>query len=280
MANNVLSVEPPELCKKSAAELVALISAKAVSSREVVQSHVEHIARVNPKLNAIVVPLYDEAIDAAAECDRQQSSGQSLGPLHGLPITIKEMFDVEGLPTTAGITTLSNHKASADAPVVEALRSAGAVILGKTNVPMMGLKATSDNPLYGSTKNPWNLDRSPGGSSGGEAAIIAACGSPLGLGSDGGGSIRQPSHSVGICGIKPTGMRFPMVGHWSMPCWTSEWAQPGPMARSVDDLTLGLNVLINAPQSETMEGNGRPIAGVRTVDVRSLRVGHYSHLVG
>ncbi len=276
-SNSTVTDTADELCRLSACELVRRIAAGELSSRQVVEAHVQRCQHVNPKLNAIVVPRFEQALEAAKEADQQQAKGSPLGLLHGLPMTIKEMFDVQGLPTTAGITTRANHQATNDAPVVAALRNAGAIFLGKTNVPMMGLKATSDNPLYGSTKNPWNLSRSPGGSSGGEAAIISAAGSPLGLGSDGGGSIRHPCHSCGVAGLKPTGLRVAIDGHWTIPNWFDEWVQPGPMARHVDDLWLGLRAMI-AAQSDTLDGSRSPIADFHEIDVRKLRVGVYTNL--
>lgn len=231
------------ITSQSASSLVRLIAERKLSVGEVVEAHIERIQEVNPSINAMVFEQFKQARQLSGEADRKVRTGEELGPLHGLPVTIKEMFDVANAPTTIGISTRANHRAKRDAIVVSRLKKAGAIVLGKTNVPLLGMKISSDNPLYGETSNPWNLERSAGGSSGGEAALIAACGSPLGLGSDGGGSIRQPCHSCGIMGFKPTGRRLSLEGHWSTPNWIGHWAQPGPIARHVEDLALAYSVL-------------------------------------
>lgn len=249
-----------------------------MSASQAVEAHIRRIEDVNPRLNAVVVPLFDRARHEANEADAARLRGDRLEPLHGVPVTVKDMFDVAGTPTTVGLTARADHRAAEDAVVVARLRRAGAIVLGKTNIPQLGLLFESDNPLYGRTNNPWHPDRSPGGSSGGEAAIIAAGGSPLGLGSDGGGSIRQPGHSCGICGLKPTGRRLPLRGHWMAPNWPVEWVQPGPLARSVADLELALGVL-NEPLAERPgDLNSPPIMLRRSADVplQNLRIGFYT----
>jgi fatty acid amide hydrolase len=261
---------------ESAAELARRIAAGDLSAAEVVEAHIRRIEAVNPRLNALVVPLFDQARKEARTADAARASGKPLGPLHGVPVTIKEMFDVAGTATTVGLSARAEQRAAADAFPVSRLRRAGAIILGKTNVAQLGMMFESDNPLYGRTNNPWNLARTSGGSSGGEAALIAAGGSPLGLGSDGGGSIRHPSHCCGIHGFKPTSRRLTMRGHWMVPNYPPDWVQPGPMARSVADLGLALAVLA-APGQEAVDPAiapaplGRPDA----VALRGLRVGVY-----
>jgi fatty acid amide hydrolase len=261
----------------SATELSGLLSAGELSACEVVEAHIRRIEAVNPALNAIVVPLFDQARLDAKAADRARAQGRLLGPLHGVPVTVKEFFDISGAPTTAGLTARSRTVASEDAPLVSRLRQAGAIVLGKTNVQQLGMGYESQNPLYGRTNNPWNLARSPGGSSGGEAAIIAAGGSPLGLGSDGGGSIRQPAHSCGICGLKPTGRRLTMRGHWFVPNWSFEWVQPGPMARHVRDLELALRVLNNSADLRVPDLAAPPVSLRNSSDVSlaGLRIGLY-----
>lgn len=258
-----------------------MLRAGDVSAVEVLDAFTGQIERVNHKINALVVERLGEARDEAKRADSARLAGASLGLLHGLPISIKEMFDVAGLPTTAGITTQKKAVAKRDADTVARLRAAGAIVLGKTNVPQLGLYAESDNPVYGCTNNPWDLQRSPGGSSGGESALIAACGSPLGLGSDGGGSIRQPAHVTGICGLKPTGGRLSLVGHWAVANWPPDWVQPGPMARCVDDLMLAMKVLAQPTSDRPQYGEfPLPMGDPQHVDLSKLRVGYYDELSG
>jgi fatty acid amide hydrolase len=252
----------------TASEMARRIAAGDWSSAEVVEAHLRRLAAVNPRLNALAVPLFDQARADARRADEARQRGDRLGPLHGVPVTVKEMFDVAGTPTTAGLDALAVRRAAVDAPVVARLRRAGAVVLGKTNVPQAGMLYETDNPIYGRTDNPWRPDRSPGGSSGGEAALIAARGSPLGLGSDGGGSIRHPCHCCGVAGLKPTAGRLPFLGHWLPPNYRVSWAQAGPMARDVADLGLALAALV--------EPDGRPpLRDPGEVSLGGLRVGVY-----
>jgi fatty acid amide hydrolase len=262
------------LLSHSAHQLVAETTAGRVSAVQLLEACQQRVAEVNPALNALVVTRWDEALVEAQQADRAQRAGRTLGPLHGLPVTIKELFDVVGLPTTAGLARRRTLTVTRDADAVRRWRRAGAIVVGKTNVPQMGVLAESDNPLYGRTNNPWDLTRGPGGSSGGEAALIAAGASPLGLGSDGGGSIRQPAHACGVCGFKPTGGRLSMQGHWLSANWPSDWVQPGPMARCVADLQLAYQVLCQPPDAppvyDAVPGaEGEPTDG----SLSGLRVG-------
>ncbi len=262
----------------SATQIAQRIARRELSSAEAVEAHLERISEVNPALNAVVVPLYDEARQAAKAADEAVARGEPLGPLHGVPITIKEMFHVQGTPTTAGLTNRRTHRASRDAAMVSRLREAGAIIVGKTNVPQMGSMAETDNPIYGRTNNPWNLNRSPGGSSGGEAAIIAAGGSPLGLGSDGGGSIRQPCHSCGIHGLKPSARRLSFAGHWSIPNFSPDWVQPGPMARTVEDLWTALRLMHSPAGHAELDAPPTQLGDPADINVADLRIGMYCQL--
>jgi fatty acid amide hydrolase len=267
-----------EITRLAAGELRERIAAGALSAAEVVEAHIRRIEAVNPRLNALVVPLFDQARSQAKAADAGRERGEPLGPLHGVPVTIKEMFDVAGTPTTFGLTTRATVLAGADAPQVARLRQAGAIVLGKTNVPQLGMMCESDNPVYGRTNNPWDLGRAPGGSSGGEAALIAAGGSPLGLGSDGGGSIRHPCHSCGVHGFKPTTGRLTFRGHAISANYPLEYAQPGPIARHVADLDLMLRVLA-APGQEALDPTVAPAAwpDPSAVRIDGLRVGWYTH---
>ena len=193
-----------ELWRKGAVELAALIRDREVSSREVVQAHLDRIEAVNPHLNAIVRLLADQALAAADAADRAVADGTSLGPLHGVPFTVKENIDLAGTPTTQAIPALAEAVAPVDAPQVERLRAAGAIPIGRTNLPDFGLRVHTDSALHGLTRNPWNPQRTAGGSSGGEAAALATGMSPLGLGNDLGGSLRNPAHCCGVASIKPS----------------------------------------------------------------------------
>ncbi len=228
----------------SAGEIAEKIASGAVSAAEVTEACIRRINQVNPSLNAMVVPLFDRARVDAAAVDRARSRGESLGPLAGVPLTVKESFDVAGTPSTLGLSSRARHRAANDDCHVARLRSSGAILLGKTNVPQLLMGNESDNPVYGRTNNPWNTERAAGGSSGGEAALVAAGGSALGLGSDIGGSVRLPAHACGIHAIKPTSGRLTMAS--DAPVFPGQEAivvQPGVMARHVGDLRLGLQCL-------------------------------------
>ena len=193
-----------ELWRKSAVELAAMIRDREVSSREVVQAHLDRVEAVNPHLNAIVRLLPDQALAEADAADQAVADGTGLGPLHGVPFTVKENIDLAGTPTTQGVPALAEAIAPVDAPQVERLRAAGAIPMGRTNLPDFGLRVHTDSALHGLTRNPWNPQRTAGGSSGGEAAALATGMSPLGLGNDLGGSLRNPAHCCGVASIKPS----------------------------------------------------------------------------
>ncbi|HEX6251319.1 MAG TPA: amidase family protein [Gemmatimonadaceae bacterium] len=254
-----------------AIELAALIARGDASAAEVVEAHIERVERVNPVLNAVVVKRYAEARAEAREADKTRASGQSLGPLHGVPITVKEALDLTGTPSTFGIPSRAQILAEKDDAFVARLRGAGAIVLGKTNVAQCLLYYESDNPVYGRTNNPWNLDRTSGGSSGGEGAIIAAGGSPLGLATDLGGSVRIPATFCGVPGIKPTAGRTPDPGRHSLPIGQQAIAsQVGVLARTVADVALGLEIINGVNVEPPL-----PLADHRRVNVAELRVGYY-----
>ena len=258
------------LCRLSAHEIARLIKGGEITALEVVEAHIERVERVNAKLNAVIVRRYDEARSEAREIDRRRVRGEALPPLAGVPVTIKECLDLKGTPSTFGLAARANHVAAEDDPYVARLRAAGAIVLGKTNVAQILFFTETDNPLYGRSNNPWNVERSPGGSSGGQAAIIAAGGSPLGLGTDIGGSLRVPAHYCGIAALRPTAGRAPDYGRFSVPI--GEQAVPsevGPLARDVQDLALCLEVMNNR-NPET--GPTTPLGDFRAVDVSKLRV--------
>ena len=234
-----------ELVNKSATELVALIRARGVSPVEVVDAHLGAIERINPEINAIVT-VADDLHDRAVAAEKAIRHGSRLGSLHGLPITIKDTIDTKGMRTTSGSRVRAQHIPEEDAVAVARLKAAGAIVLGKTNAPEMAIPYESDNPLFGRTNNPYNLECTAGGSSGGEAAAITACLSPAGIGSDLSGSIRVPAHFCGISGLKPTVGRVPMEGHTpSASGVVGLGACIGPMARNVKDLALLFHALAN-----------------------------------
>ena len=236
----MVSAPHAELCHLDATELARRIRAREVSSVEVTRAHLERITAVNPAINAIVT-LVDQALDDARDADAALMRGEIRGPLHGVPITIKDCFDTAGVRTTRGSAIFADHTPRADATAVTRLKRAGAIVLGKTNLPEFALWWESDNLVFGRTRNPWNADRIAGGSTGGEAAALAAGLTALGLGSDVGGSIRHPAHCCGVVGLKPTHGRVPLTGHW--PATLLRMMHVGPLARSVRDLALGLRVL-------------------------------------
>jgi fatty acid amide hydrolase len=259
----------------SASALARRIASRDLTSSEVVEAHIERIAAVNPQLNALVVERYEAARAEAAAADRYLAHGGIPGPLHGVPVTIKEVLDLAGTASTAGLPKRANTLALADDPYVARLRSAGAIVLGKTNVAQLLMAFESENPLYGRTNNPHDLSRSPGGSSGGESAIIAAGGSPLGLGTDIAGSVRNPAAFTGIAALKPTTGRTPDVGRLSIPAGQQAIpSQVGVLARRVADLALGLEV-INSGRNSLLEPL-LPLGDYTTVELRGLRVAFYS----
>jgi len=237
-----------DLCGMSAGDIVKRVAAGEISATEVLQAHLDRYEESHEAINAIVVPDFDRARATAANLDAARARGEALGPLHGVPVTVKECFALAGTATTVGLSARADQIDPHDGPLVARLRAAGAVILGKTNVPQLMLLHETDNPLFGRTNNPWATERTPGGSSGGEAAALAAGLAALGLGSDLGGSIRVPAHFCGVAGIKPTSRRLSQQGSFAnFHGMEALQFQPGPMARTVADLSLALRVLIGNP---------------------------------
>ncbi len=235
-----------DLGLRSAVELVAMLQKGDVGSRELLDHYVARVERLNPALNAVVTLDVERARKAADAADQARARGAILGPLHGLPMTVKDTLETAGLRTTAGATMLAEHVPATDAIVVERVRAAGAVIFGKTNTPPFAGDVQTFNPVFGVTRNPWNLERTPGGSSGGSAVAIAAGLAGAEIGSDIGGSIRTPAHCCGVYGHKPTHGIVPGRGHIPGPPGTLgeyDLGVMGPLGRSADDLALLLDVL-------------------------------------
>jgi len=244
-----------QLLALSATELATLIASRQVSSREVVEAHLARIEEINGFVNAVTVVLRESALAAADVADRSPVSG----PFHGVPFTVKENVDCVGSATTHGVRVLEHSLPWVDAPVVARMKAAGAIVLGRTNLPEFALRLDTDNRLRGRTLNPWNRSLTPGGSSGGDAAALSTGMTPFGLGNDLCGSLRNPAYCCGVAALKPTTGRIPRAG--SIPpldfgIATQLMAVEGPMARSVADLRLGLSVLA-----------GRDIRDPRSVDV-------------
>lgn len=259
------------LVDRSATALAAMIRAGEISSEEAVSACLARIEAVNPVLNA-VVRLDPRALDRARAADRALAAGAVPGPLHGVPVTIKDSHDVEGLVSTAGTQGRANYVPERSATAVARLQAAGAIVLGKTNTPELTLSFETDNALFGRTRNPYDPERSPGGSSGGAAAIIAASGAPLDLGTDTGGSIRLPAHFCGIAGIKPTTGRVPRTGHViGFDGLHQSLTQVGPLARRVEDLVLALE-LIAGPDGIDPHIQPIPLRSPDDVDLGALRV--------
>ncbi|MEM8705946.1 MAG: amidase [Actinomycetota bacterium] len=235
-----------ELWEMSAAAQAAAVGAGEVTSVELVEAHLDRIEAVNPAVNAITLTMPEDSLAAAAAIDAAIATGEPVGPLAGVPFTIKENVDVAGQATTHGLVALAEAIAAVDAPVVERMKGAGAVPIGRTNLPDLGLRIHTDNELRGLTRNPWHPDHTAGGSSGGEAAALATGMSPIGLGNDLGGSLRNPASCCSIASIKPTTGRVPSAFTIPAPDDTivgQTFAVQGPMARTIADVRLGLEVL-------------------------------------
>ena len=260
----------------SASALARALRARELSSREMVDAYLARIDTVNPAINAVVQLVPERAQEEADELDKLAAGGHFRGPLHGVPITLKDSLDTAGIVSTGGTLGRRDFVPTQDAPVVARLREAGAILLGKTNTPELTLSGETNNLIYGRSNNPYDLTRSPGGSSGGSAAIIACGGSALELGSDTGGSIREPAHLCGITGIKPTSGRTPRSGH-IVPYGGvfDSLTQIGPMARYVEDLALALPIICG-PDGRDPAVVPVALGDPGAIDVSRLRVAWYA----
>lgn len=263
-------------CFETATRLARAIRNGRLSSVEATSAHLERIARMNGPINALVVVDREGAMKAARAADRARTAKKKpLGPLHGVPITVKEAFDVAGLRTTSSHPPLKDNVAKEDASLVARLRAAGAVILGKTNVPELCADFQTDSPIFGTTRNAWDARRTAGGSTGGGAVAVAARLSPLELGSDIGGSVRNPAHYNGIFSLKPTEWRVPGRGHVpDIPGLTRTvryMGTFGPLARSVDDLDLALRI-IAGPDGREAEAAPVPLGPTPKLTAKGLRI--------
>ncbi len=242
-----------DIAFRSALELVVAIRNREVSSRELLDHYLKRIEQYNSQINAVVTLDVDRARKRADEADQALARGELWGPLHGLPMTIKDTIETAGIRTTAGAPIHTNHIPAHDAPAVARLKTAGVIIFGKTNTPVFAGDAQTYNPIFGVTNNPWDLTRSPGGSSGGAAAALSAGLTGLELGSDIGGSIRNPAHYCGVYGHKPSYDIIPLRGHIPGPPGSlsgADIAVLGPLARSAKDLSLALGLLAEPEEDE------------------------------
>ncbi len=263
-----------DLAYESARSIAAAIRDGKLKSRDHLEAMLDRIERLNGPLNAVVTLDAERARREADAADAALGGGAKLGPLHGVCMTIKDSFETQGMRTTSGAPELSGYVGETDAVPVARLREAGAVIVGKTNLPIYAGDAQSYNEVFGQTNNPWNVDRTPGGSSGGAAAALAAGFTPLELGSDIGGSIRGPAHTCGVTGHKPSFGIVPALGQIPGPPGTltqADLAVAGPMARDVDDLELGLDVLAG-PDAWHRVGYRLELPPPRHTDLRDYRI--------
>jgi len=267
----------PDICFLTAVELAALIRRKKLSAREVLDAHLRQIERVNPKVNAIVTLVADQAKEAARQADEAQAKGAALGPLHGLPIAHKDLIETAGIRTTYGSPLFRENVPTVDAIPVERIRKAGAITIGKTNTPEFGAGSQTFNKVFGATRNPYDLSKTCGGSSGG-AAVSLACGMiPIADGSDTGGSLRNPAAFCSIVGFRPSPGRVPLAAKGNP--WTT-LSVTGPMARNVGDLALLLSVMagsdprcpisITEPSSKFAGNLERGFKGVRVAFYKDL----------
>src|SRR2546425_5852240 len=258
-----------------AVQMAEQIRHRKISPVELVEAHLRKIKKLNPVLNAFVQVDAEGAFRQAREAEVAVRRGAKLGALHGVPVSIKISIEVAGFRCEAGTKLRQGTVASQDAPLVSRLRDAGAIILGTTNTPELLMAWETDNLLYGRTNNPWDLTRTPGGSSGGEAAAIASGMSAAGIGSDGGGSIRVPAHFSGICGLKPTPGRIPASGHYPPAGGPfSLIGVVGPMARTVEDLQLLLEVTAGYDAGDPVAVSD-PVKRAEQQQAKKLRVGFY-----
>src|ERR1700744_1075881 len=259
------------IIQMDANRIAELITNRELSPVEVVQAHLDRIAEVNPKVNAIVT-MADGALNAAKRAEAAVKSGARLGPLHGVPFTVKDSIDTAGVLTQRGSPIFKGRVPDPESPVVARLKAAGGILIAKTNPPEFSYSIETDNLLTGRTNNPWNLDYTPGGSSGGESAAIAAGMSPLGGGSDLSISLRGPAAHTGVVGFKATHGRLPMTGHW--PRVPRRFWHIGPMARSVRDVALAYSLMAGPDGADGFSVSSLDLdAGLAVASNRPLRVG-------
>ena len=268
------------LIKKSAVEMAAALEKKEITSVELTQEHLNRISEVDGKVKAFLHIDKDGALNQAKEVDAKRAKGEKLAPLAGVPLALKDVLTQKGIPTTCGSKMLEGWRPPYDSTVVSNLKKNGVVILGKTNMDEFAMGSSTENSAYGPTHNPWDLTRIPGGSGGGSAAALAAFEAPLAIGTDTGGSIRQPAAVCGIVGVKPT---YGSVSRYGLVAFSSSLDQAGPFARTVEDAAL-LHAAIAGfdPKDSTSINAAVPdfVAAARKKDIKGLKIGVVKELTG
>lgn len=264
-------MENLEICGMSAAEMAGAIKTRKLSPVEIMAAVISRIERLNPRVNAYCTLLAESAREQAREAETMVMKGEQLGPLHGVPVSIKDLIFTKGIRTTGGSRIYENFIPQQDAVVVERLKAAGAIIVGKTNTPEFGWVAITDNQLFGATRNPWNLEFNSGGSSGGAAASVALSMGPLAIGSDGGGSIRIPASFCGVFGFKPSFGRVPQYP--GFPGWAT-LSHTGPITRTVEDAALAMEVIAGRDDGDrySLPDTGLSYLQSLGTDLKGLRI--------
>ena len=264
----------------TAAEMASALAAKEISSVELTEQHLDRIASVDGKIHAFLHIDSAGALEQAGAIDKKRASGEKLSPLAGVPIAVKDILAQKGIPTTAGSKILEGWRPPYDSTVVAKLKAAGVVILGKTNMDEFAMGSSTENSAYGTTQNPWDLTRTPGGSSGGSAAAVAAFEAPLAIGTDTGGSIRQPAALTGIVGVKPT---YGAVSRYGVVAYSSSLDQVGPFARSVLDTALLHEAIAGHDERDSTSINApvpQIVAAAKRLDVKGMKIGVIKELSG
>ena len=264
----------------TAVEMASALAAKEISSVELTQQHLDRIAAVDGKIHAFLHIDSAGALEQAGAIDKKRASGEKLSPLAGVPIAVKDILAQKGIPTTAGSKILEGWRPPYDSTVVAKLKAAGVVILGKTNMDEFAMGSSTENSAYGTTQNPWDLTRTPGGSSGGSAAAVAAFEAPLAIGTDTGGSIRQPAALTGIVGVKPT---YGAVSRYGVVAYSSSLDQVGPFARTVLDTALLHEAIAGHDERDSTSINApvpQIVAAAKRLDVKGMKIGVIKELSG
>ena len=264
----------------TAAEMASALAAKEISSVELTKQHLDRIASVDGKIHAFLHIDSAGALEQAEAIDKKRASGEKLSPLAGVPIAVKDILAQKGIPTTAGSKILEGWRPPYDSTVVAKLKEAGVVILGKTNMDEFAMGSSTENSAYGTTQNPWDLTRTPGGSSGGSAAAVAAFEAPLAIGTDTGGSIRQPAALTGIVGVKPT---YGAVSRYGVVAYSSSLDQVGPFARTVLDTALLHEAIAGHDERDSTSINTpvpQVVAAAKRLDVKGMKIGVIKELSG
>jgi aspartyl-tRNA(Asn)/glutamyl-tRNA(Gln) amidotransferase subunit A len=269
-----------EITRHTAAELATRLAAKEISATEVTQAHLDRIAAVDDRVHAFLHVAADEALAQARDVDDRRANNETLSPLAGVPIAVKDVFTTKGMPTTCGSRILEGYRPPYDATIVERLKNAGLIILGKTNMDEFAMGSSTENSAYGPSRNPWDLSKVPGGSSGGSSAAVAAYEAPLSIGTDTGGSIRQPASVCGIVGTKPT---YGGSSRYGVVAFASSLDTPGPFGRTVLDTAMLHEVMSghDPMDSTSIDAPVPPVVqAAKNADIAGMRIGVVTELSG